>query len=74
MIKDVAFPSEGATLRGLLFLPETRTKKPGVVAGSGLECVVQTTCFVADPTAFPKLNDLYAEYFPSAPPSAQRPL
>ncbi len=28
MIKDVAFPSEGATLRGLLFLPESQTKRP----------------------------------------------
>ena len=31
MIKEVEFPSEGATLRGLLFLPETQTKKPPVV-------------------------------------------
>ena len=31
MIKDVEFPSEGATLRGLLFLPESQTKRPPVV-------------------------------------------
>jgi pimeloyl-ACP methyl ester carboxylesterase len=31
MIKDVTFQSEGATLRGLLFLPERQAKKPPVV-------------------------------------------
>jgi fermentation-respiration switch protein FrsA (DUF1100 family) len=31
MIKEVEFPSEGATLRGLLFLPESHTKPPPVV-------------------------------------------
>jgi 2-iminobutanoate/2-iminopropanoate deaminase len=40
-------------------------------AGSGLERVVKTTCFVADATAFAKLNELYAEYFPSAPPAVR---
>jgi hypothetical protein len=31
MIKEVEFPSEGATLRGLLFLPEAHRKKPPVI-------------------------------------------
>jgi pimeloyl-ACP methyl ester carboxylesterase len=31
MIKDVEFPSEGAMLRGLLFLPETQPGKPPLV-------------------------------------------
>jgi poly(3-hydroxybutyrate) depolymerase len=31
MIKQVEFPSEGATLRGLLCLPETQTRKPPLV-------------------------------------------
>ena len=31
MIKEVEFPSEGAMLRGLLFLPESQTKRPPVV-------------------------------------------
>jgi hypothetical protein len=31
MIKEVTFQSEGATLRGLLFLPERQAKKPPVV-------------------------------------------
>lgn len=43
-------------------------------AGSGLDRVVKTTCFVADATAFPKLNELYAEYFPSAPPVRSTPI
>lgn len=43
-------------------------------AGSGLERVAKTTCFVADPTAFSKLNELYAEYFPSAPPVRSTPV
>jgi 2-iminobutanoate/2-iminopropanoate deaminase len=43
-------------------------------AGSGLERVVKTTCFVADPAAFATLNALYAEYFPSAPPVRSTPI
>ncbi|HLA87890.1 MAG TPA: alpha/beta fold hydrolase [Anaerolineales bacterium] len=31
MIKGVEFPSEGAMLRGLLFLPESQTRKPPLV-------------------------------------------
>jgi uncharacterized protein len=31
VIKEVEFPSEGAMLRGLLFLPETQTTRPPVV-------------------------------------------
>src|SRR5680860_1208940 len=31
MIKEVEFPSEGAMLRGLLFLPESQTKRPPLV-------------------------------------------
>lgn len=31
MIRKVEFPSEGATVRGLLFLPETQSKQPPVV-------------------------------------------
>jgi len=31
MIKEVEFPSEGATLRGLLFLPESQAMKPPLV-------------------------------------------
>jgi dienelactone hydrolase len=31
MIKKVEFPSEGAILRGLLFLPEAQAHKPPVI-------------------------------------------
>jgi pimeloyl-ACP methyl ester carboxylesterase len=31
MIKEVEFPSEGSMLRGLLFLPESQTKRPPLV-------------------------------------------
>jgi 2-iminobutanoate/2-iminopropanoate deaminase len=43
-------------------------------AGSGLDRVVKTTCMVGDPTAFGKLNELYAEYFPSVPPVRSTPV
>ena len=43
-------------------------------AGSGLDRVVKTTCFLAAPDAFDALNALYAEYFPSAAPARSAPI
>ena len=43
-------------------------------AGSGLDRVVKTTCFLAVPEAFDELNALYAEYFPVAPPARSTPV
>jgi 2-iminobutanoate/2-iminopropanoate deaminase len=43
-------------------------------AGSGLDQVVKTTCFLAVPEAFDQLNALYAEYFPAAPPARSTPV
>ena len=43
-------------------------------AGSGLDRVVKTTCFLAVPEAFDQLNALYAEYFPAAPPARSTPV
>src|SRR5438874_986929 len=43
-------------------------------AGSGLQHVVKTTCFLAVPEAFDQLNALYAEYFPVAPPARSTPV
>jgi 2-iminobutanoate/2-iminopropanoate deaminase len=43
-------------------------------AGSGLDRVVKTTCFLPAPEAFDTLNALYAEYFPSAPPVRTAPV
>lgn len=41
MIKEVGFPSEGATLRGLLFLPESQTKRlPVVIMAHGTSATV----------------------------------
>jgi 2-iminobutanoate/2-iminopropanoate deaminase len=43
-------------------------------AGSGLDRVVKTTCFLAAPEAFDALNALYAEYFPADPPARSTPV
>ena len=41
MIKEVEFPSEGATLRGLLFLPESQTRRlPLVIMAHGTSATV----------------------------------
>jgi 2-iminobutanoate/2-iminopropanoate deaminase len=37
--------------------------------GSGLEQVVKTTVFLRDMADFPKMNAVYAEFFPSEPPA-----
>lgn len=36
-------------------------------AGSGLDKVVKTTCFIADMADFAKFNSVYAKYFTSNP-------
>jgi 2-iminobutanoate/2-iminopropanoate deaminase len=38
-------------------------------AGSSLERVVKTTVFLADMHEFKAMNEVYAEFFPSAPPA-----
>ena len=43
-------------------------------AGSSLDRVVKTTCFLAAPEAFDELNALYAEYFPTDPPVRSAPV
>ena len=43
-------------------------------AGSRLTRVIKVTCFVADGTAFPTLNALFAEFFPDAPPVRSTPI
>jgi 2-iminobutanoate/2-iminopropanoate deaminase len=43
-------------------------------AGSSLDRVVKTTCFLAVPEAFDQLNALYAEYFPKASPVRSTPV
>ncbi len=43
-------------------------------AGSSLDRMVKTTCFLAAPEAFDELNALYAEFFPTAPPVRSAPV
>jgi len=38
-------------------------------AGSGLERVVKTTVFLTDLGTFTEVNEVYARYFPHAPPA-----
>ena len=38
-------------------------------AGSGLELVVKTIVFLKDMVEFPKMNAVYAEFFPENPPA-----
>jgi 2-iminobutanoate/2-iminopropanoate deaminase len=38
-------------------------------ANSGLEYVVKTTVFLRDMADFPKMNAVYAEFFPENPPA-----
>ena len=43
-------------------------------AGSSLQHVVKTTIFMADAGAFPKMNELYGEYFSHNPPVRSTPI
>jgi 2-iminobutanoate/2-iminopropanoate deaminase len=43
-------------------------------AGSAMDRVLKTTCFLAAPEGFDKLNALYAEYFPDSPPARSTPV
>lgn len=36
-------------------------------AGSGLDKVLKTTCFITDMNAFADFNEVYAEFFPGKP-------
>lgn len=40
-----------------------------VDAGSGMERVIKTTVFLKDMADFPKMNAIYAEFFPQDPPA-----
>jgi 2-iminobutanoate/2-iminopropanoate deaminase len=37
--------------------------------GSGMDRVVKTTVFITDISHFPRMNAVYAEYFPAEPPA-----
>ena len=38
-------------------------------AGSSLENVLKTTVYLKDVSEFPRMNEVYARYFPEAPPA-----
>ena len=42
--------------------------------GSGMDQVVKVTCFVTEPEASATLNELFAEFFPAAPPVRSTPV
>ncbi|HLX34092.1 MAG TPA: Rid family hydrolase [Candidatus Limnocylindrales bacterium] len=45
-----------------------------VAAGSSLERVVRTTVFLGSAEDFPAMNQLFAEFFPAAPPVRATPI
>lgn len=47
----------------------TNLKNVLEAAGSSLDKVVKTTVFIRDMADFPKMNAIYAEFFPSNPPA-----
>ncbi len=47
----------------------TNIKNVLEAANSGLEAVVKTTVFLIDMAEFPKMNAIYAEFFPKDPPA-----
>lgn len=55
---------EGQTRQAL-----TNLKHILEAAGSGLNYVVKTTVFLQDMAEFPRMNAIYAEFFPENPPA-----
>lgn len=43
-------------------------------AGSGMDRVIKVTCFITEAEAFGILNELFAEFFPTAPPVRSTPI
>ncbi len=43
-------------------------------ANCSMDDVVKTTCWVADAASFQEFNALYAEYFPTEPPTRSTPI
>jgi 2-iminobutanoate/2-iminopropanoate deaminase len=38
-------------------------------AGSGMDCVIKTTIFLADMNDFPAVNEVYGTFFDATPPA-----
>ena len=63
-------PQTGAAPEGITAQAEQSCKNVGAIleaAGSGLDKVVKTTCFLADIADFAAFNEVYAKYFTSKP-------
>ena len=62
---DLVSPDLEAQTRQVL----TNLKNVLEAAGTSLEKVVKTTVFLREMADFPKMNAIYAEFFPSNPPA-----
>ena len=63
-------PADGTVPEGIAAQTEQSCKNVGAIleaAGSTLESVVKTTCFLADMGDFAAFNEVYAKYFTSKP-------
>ena len=63
-------PADGTIPEGIAAQAEWSCKKVGAIleaAGSGLDKVVKTTCFLADIADFAAFNEVYGKFFTSKP-------
>ena len=63
-------PATGAAPEGIAAQAEQSCKNVAAIleaAGTSLEAVVKTTCFLADMGVFGAFNEVYAKYFTSKP-------
>lgn len=63
-------PTTGATPEGIAAQAEQSCKNVAAIlaaAGTGMEKVFKTTCFLADMGDFAAFNEVYAKYFTSKP-------
>jgi len=63
-------PANGEVPKGITAQTEQSCKNVAAIleaAGSGMDKVVKTTCFLADIADFAAFNEVYAKYFTSKP-------
>ena len=63
-------PANGEVPEGITAQTEQSSKNVAAIleaAGSGMDKVVKTTCFLADIADFAAFNEVYAKYFTSKP-------
>ncbi len=58
-----------ATVRDQAAAALTNMKNILEAAGSGMECVLKTTLFLADMNDFPVVNEVFATFFSRVPPA-----